>query len=91
MIIETLELKNYRNYDHLKLELSPGTNIFFGDNAQGKTNVLEAIFLACTSKSYRITQDRDLIQFGHDEAHIKMETRKRKVPYRVDMHLKKSC
>ena len=45
MIIETLELKNYRNYDHLKLELSPGTNIFFGDNAQGKTNVLEAIFL----------------------------------------------
>lgn len=90
MIIETLELKNYRNYDHLKLELSPGTNIFFGDNAQGKTNVLEAIFLACTSKSYRITHDRDLIQFGHDEAHIKMETRKRKVPYRVDMHLKKN-
>ena len=90
MIIETLELKNYRNYDHLKLELSPGTNIFFGDNAQGKTNVLEAIFLACTSKSYRIIHDRDLIQFGHDEAHIKMETRKRKVPYRVDMHLKKN-
>ncbi|HBP24336.1 MAG TPA: DNA replication/repair protein RecF [Oribacterium sp.] len=90
MIIETLELKNYRNYDHLKLSLSPGTNIFFGDNAQGKTNVLEAIFLACTSKSYRITHDRDLIQFGHEEAHIKMETRKRKVPCRIDMHLKKN-
>ncbi len=90
MIVETLELKNFRNYDRLKLKLSPGTNIFFGDNAQGKTNVLEAIFLACTSKSYRIAHDRDLIQFGCDEAHIKTEIRKRKVPYRIDMHLKKN-
>lgn len=90
MIVEKLELKNFRNYDHLKLHLSPGTNIFFGDNAQGKTNVLEAIFLACTSKSYRIAHDRDLIQFGYDEAHIKMETRKRRIPYRIDMHLKKN-
>ncbi len=90
MIIESLELKNFRNYPSLKVKLSPGTNIFFGDNAQGKTNVLESIFLASTSKSYRIARDKDLIQFGNDEAHIKMEVRKRNVPYRIDMHLKKN-
>ncbi|OON88229.1 DNA replication/repair protein RecF [Oribacterium sp. C9] len=90
MIIESLELKNFRNYQSLKVKLSPGTNIFFGDNAQGKTNVLESIFLASTSKSYRIARDKDLIQFGNDEAHIKMEVRKRNIPYRIDMHLKKN-
>ncbi|SFG72395.1 DNA replication/repair protein RecF [Oribacterium sp. WCC10] len=90
MIIESLELKNFRNYQSLKVNMSSGTNIFFGDNAQGKTNVLESIFLASTSKSYRIARDKDLIQFGNDEAHIKMEVRKRGVPYRIDMHLKKN-
>jgi DNA replication and repair protein RecF len=90
MIIDSLELKNFRNYESLRVSLSPGTNIFFGDNAQGKTNVLESIFLASTSKSYRIAKDRDLIQFGNDEAHIKMEVRKHDVPYRIDMHLKKN-
>ena len=90
MIIDSLELKNFRNYESLKVSLSPGTNIFYGDNAQGKTNVLESIFLASTSKSYRISKDKDLIQFGNDEAHIKMEVRKHDVPYRIDMHLKKN-
>ena len=90
MIIDSLELKNFRNYESLKVNLSPGTNIFYGDNAQGKTNVLESIFLASTSKSYRISKDKDLIQFGNDEAHIKMEVRKHDVPYRIDMHLKKN-
>lgn len=90
MIIESLELKNYRNYQSLKVNLSPGTNIFFGDNGQGKTNILESIFLASTSKSYRLARDKDLIHFDYDEAHIKMEVRKRNVPYRIDMHLKKN-
>lgn len=90
MIIDSLELKNFRNYESLKVSLSPGTNIFYGDNAQGKTNILESIFLASTSKSYRIAKDKDLIQFGNDEAHIKMEVRKHDVPYRIDMHLKKN-
>ncbi len=90
MIIESLELKNYRNYENLKLLLNPGTNIFYGDNAQGKTNILESVFMACTSKSYRMTHDRDLIRFGEEESHIKMTVRKKGVPYRIDMHLKKN-
>ena len=45
MIIESIELQNYRNYESLKLSLGNKNNIFYGDNAQGKTNLLEAIFL----------------------------------------------
>lgn len=90
MIIESIELKNYRNYDALSLRLSSGTNILYGDNAQGKTNLLESVFMASTSKSYRMSRDRELIRFGEEEAHIKMTVRKKGVPYRIDLHLKKN-
>ena len=43
MIIESLELKNYRNYKELHMDLHPGTNVLYGDNAQGKTNILESM------------------------------------------------
>ena len=46
MKIESLKLKNFRNYDLLKLEFDEATNIFYGDNAQGKTNILEAVYLS---------------------------------------------
>lgn len=91
MLIETLELQNFRNYKQLSLRLHPGTNIFYGDNAQGKTNVLEGIFLACTSKSYKLVKDREMIYFGEDEAHLKLQLKKREVPYRIDVHLKKNA
>ena len=45
MTIESIELKNYRNYEELHMELSQGTNILYGDNAQGKTNILEAVYV----------------------------------------------
>ena len=48
MIIESIELQNYRNYDKLHMEFSPGTNILYGNNAQGKTNILEAVYVCCT-------------------------------------------
>lgn len=90
MIIESVELKNYRNYDELHMDFSQGTNILYGDNAQGKTNVLEAIYMACTTKSHRGSKDKDIIQFERDESHIKLNLRKNDVPYRIDMHLKKN-
>lgn len=90
MIIESIELKNYRNYEHLQLELSPGTNIFYGDNAQGKTNILESVYVCCTTKSHKGSKDKEMIRFGEDEAHIKLTVRKQDVPYRIDMHLKKN-
>ena len=53
MVIRSLKLKNYRNYDLLDLTFDPKTNILYGDNAQGKTNILEALYLTGTTKSHR--------------------------------------
>lgn len=90
MVIESIELKNYRNYDELHMDFSQGTNIFYGDNAQGKTNILEAVYVCCTTKSHRGSKDREMIHFHENESHIKLTVRKHDVPYRIDMHLKKS-
>lgn len=90
MIIESIELKNYRNYDELHMEFSAGTNILYGNNAQGKTNILEAVYVCCTTKSHRGSKDREMIHFHEDESHIKLNIRKNDVPYRIDMHLKKN-
>lgn len=90
MIIKSLKLKNYRNYDLLDLTFDSQTNILYGNNAQGKTNVLEALYLSGTTKSHRGTKDRDLIQFEHDEAHLETIVEKRGVEYQIDMHLKKN-
>ena len=65
MYIESLELKNFRNYEELSIVLDPGTNILYGDNAQGKTNVLEAVYLCGTTKSHRGSKDKEMIRFEH--------------------------
>ena len=90
MYIESIELKNYRNYDSLSLQFDKGTNIFYGDNAQGKTNILEAVYLCGTTKSHRGSKDREMIQFDADEAHIRMFVKKEGISRRIDMHLKKN-
>ena len=90
MVIKSLKLKNYRNYELLDLTFDPKTNILYGDNAQGKTNILEALYLSGTTKSHRGTKDRDLIQFGSDEAHLETVVEKRGTEFQIDMHLKKN-
>ena len=88
--IKSLKLKNFRNYDLLNLEFDEATNIFYGDNAQGKTNILEALYLTGTTKSHRGTKDRDMIQFGKDESHLETIVEKNGIDYQLDMHLKKN-
>ncbi len=90
MIIKSLKLKNYRNYELLDLNFDSRTNILYGDNAQGKTNVLEALYLSGTTKSHRGTKDRDLIQFGYDESHLETVVEKSGMDFQIDMHLKKN-
>ena len=90
MIIESIELKNFRNYRNLKLEFDEQTNIFYGDNAQGKTNILEAIYLSGTTKSHKGSKDRDMILFGEEEAHLRTFIRKSEMDYKIDIHLKKN-
>ena len=90
MNIRSIELKNFRNYENLEISFDEGTNILFGDNAQGKTNILEAAYMSGTTKSHKGSRDREMIRFQNDESHIKLTVRKRDVPYRIDMHLKKN-
>lgn len=90
MIIKTLELTDYRNYESLKIDFGPGVNILYGDNAQGKTNILEAIFLAATTKSHRGTNDKDIIRFGAEEGHLRILLYKNEVDTRLDIHIRKS-
>lgn len=90
MIIKSLELENFRNYDSLILNFDEGTNILYGDNAQGKTNVLEAIYVSATTKSHKGSKDKEIINFDKEEAHIRTFLSKGDMDYRVDMHLRKS-
>lgn len=90
MIIKSLELQDYRNYDSLNIAFDKGTNILYGDNAQGKTNILEAIYVAATTKSHKGSKDRDIVNFQKEEAHIRTFLEKDGVETRVDMHLRKS-
>ena len=90
MYIESIELKNYRNYEYLYIELDKGTNILYGDNAQGKTNILEAAYLCGTTKSHRGSRDRDIIRFDQEESHIRMMVNRDGVSHKIDIHLRKN-
>ncbi len=90
MIIKSLELKNYRNYEHLFMEFDESTNILYGNNAQGKTNILEAIYVCATTKSHRGSKDREIINFNSEDAHICMKIERKNMPHKIDMHLKRS-
>ena len=59
MIIKSIELQNFRNYEDLNISFDEGTNIFYGDNAQGKTNILEAAYLSGTTKSHKCSKDKE--------------------------------
>ena len=78
MIVESIELQNYRNYEKLHMDFSDGTNL------------LEAIYVCSTTKSHRGSKDKEIIRFQQEESHIKLLVKKRDVPYRIDMHLKKN-
>ncbi len=73
MYIQSLSLSNYRNYQSLTLDLCQGTNIFYGHNGQGKTNILESIFLCAIGKSFRYAKSGDLILSGQDRFRVHMD------------------
>ena len=73
MVIKSLELSNFRNYSLLNLSFDRGTNILYGDNAQGKTNLLEAIWLCSGNKSFRGAREREMTRFGEKVFHIRLQ------------------
>lgn len=90
MYIESVQLKNFRNYESLEVVFDRGTNIFYGDNAQGKTNILESLYLCGTTKSHKGSKDRELIRFEEEDAHIRMMVKRNQLSYKIDMHLRKN-
>ena len=72
MYIKSLLLNNFRNYEKLNIELDKGINIFTGNNAQGKTNVVESIYYCSIGKSHRTSKDKELINWDKSEAYIKL-------------------
>lgn len=90
MNIRSIELKNFRNYENLEISFDEGTNILFGDNAQGKTNILEAAYMSGTTKSHKGSRDKEMIRFGEEEAHLKTVVVRGGREYQIDMHLKKN-
>ncbi|MCH5273625.1 MAG: DNA replication/repair protein RecF [Lachnospiraceae bacterium] len=90
MKIKQLEVSEFRNYETLSVKFDEKVNILYGDNAQGKTNVLEAIYLCGTTKSHKGSKDKEMIRISKEEAHIRMMIEKAEIPHRIDMHLKKN-
>lgn len=72
MYIERIKLNNFRNYKQLDLELNKNLNIIYGDNAQGKTNILESIFLCSFGKSFRTTKEKEMIMFNEDKCLVEV-------------------
>ena len=71
MIVRSLELEGFRNYDRLAAEFHPQVNLIYGDNAQGKTNLLEAIAYLSSARSHRARYDREMIGMDRTAAHIR--------------------
>lgn len=87
MYIKNIMLSNYRNYENLSLELSKNVNVFIGDNAQGKTNVLEAIYYCAFAKSHRTSRDRELINWKNDKAYISLLVGKERLDKKIDINI----
>lgn len=88
MIVENISLVDYRNIKKLNIDLSPNVNVFYGDNAQGKTNILEAIYMCATGRSQRTHISKELIRFGCDSAHIQLIVQKDNFKDKINIHIK---
>lgn len=87
MKIKSLALRNFRSYEELNLDLSPGINLLSGENAQGKTNVLEAVFYTALARSHRTSDDRDMVKNGSGEASIDIVLERLGVENNLSFHI----
>lgn len=76
MWIKNIKIKNFRNYNKEEINLEKNINIFYGENAQGKTNIIEAIFLCSLGKSFRAKKDSEMIKLNEEKSTIEIEFEK---------------
>lgn len=81
-------MADFRNYEAAEVKLSPGINVLYGDNGQGKTNILEAVYISASTKSHRGSPDRELIRISKNEAHIKTGILRSGITNTIDIHIK---
>jgi len=89
MFIKYLKLKDYRNYENLYIDLNPNANVFIGDNAQGKTNILESIYLCSIGKSHRTNKDKEMIRWGQEGTIINVYVKKERLDKKIDISISK--
>lgn len=87
MRINGLTLQNFRNYKELNMDLGNGVNVFQGENAQGKTNVLEAMYFCAFGRSHRTSKDKELVRWGEDSARIKLHIERERLDKDIDIFI----
>jgi DNA replication and repair protein RecF len=87
MYIKKLNIVNFRNYKNLFLEFNRHVNIFTGDNAQGKTNILESIYFCSLGKSHRTNRDSELINWNSDNAYINILVGKERLDKKIEIKI----
>lgn len=87
MVIDELKLKNYRNYKKLDIHLDKKLNIFIGDNAQGKSNILESIYVLAVTKSYLSIKDKDLIEEGEEYSFLEAKVSNHDNHYKLNLFI----
>lgn len=89
MYIQKASLRGFRNLQNLDIELKNGLNLFYGSNAQGKTNFLESLYLCATGRSQRTRNDAQMVRFHEQESHIRIFVQKENFTDRIDVHLRR--
>lgn len=89
MFIKKLMLLNYRNYENLNIDFCKNVNVFIGDNAQGKTNILEAIYYSAFAKSHRTSKDKELINWNANRSFISLSVGKERLDKKIDITILK--
>lgn len=90
MKIKRIYLENFRNYKAQEIKLEDNMNVFYGNNAQGKTNILEALYFCAFGRSFRTHKDAELISFGENEAKILVEFEKNHLEKKIEFHLSRT-
>jgi len=90
MRVKSLSLKNFRNYEQATIVPDAGVTIFVGPNAQGKTNILEALHLCCLGRSHRTARDEELIRWGAQSARVNIQTTQQDGTHEVSILLDKT-
>src|SRR5690554_3413680 len=90
MIVKNIKIKNYRNFKEANIELNDSLNIFVGDNGQGKTNLMESIYLASIGRTFRLNSENELINFCENKSSIEILLNKNNYKTKIELLLEKN-